>query len=314
MAGIIEKLRLLGRRRDETEGPLARGVWALIVVAALLAASAPIILAYLTLVLTSFADTIVSNPWVDFDFTLENWKAFFRGELSPTRAKVYTTEQILRMILNTGLVAAGVTIVVLAASITSAYAFSRMKFAWRTGGMKLLLMLHAFPGVALIVGVYAIYYYTLIYFVPKDAYTAYAFVFVILARASLEIPMAVWILKGFFDRVPWELEWAVLVDGGSRWTALRKVVLPIVKPGIAAVAIFAFLAGWEDLIYVMVFLPADQKTLATYIEGQLAGASIETSYLPIIAAAGTLYLIPTILFFIFTQRLLLETMSGGLKG
>ena len=91
-------------------------------------------------------------------------------------------------------------------------------------------------------------------------------------------------------------------------------MLPIVKPGIAAVAIFAFLAGWEDLIYVLVFLPPTEKTLATYIEGQLSSGSLETTYLPIVAAAGTLYLIPTIAFFILTQRLLLETMSGGLKG
>ena len=307
---------ILARRGggDETEGPMVRGPWAAIIVAALLAASAPIILSYLTLVLTSFSNTIVSNPWAVAEFTIENWKAFFRGELSPTRAAIYSTWDIIRMIINTAIVAAGVTVVVLAASVTSAYAFSRIKFRWRMGGMKLLLMLHAFPGVALIVGVYAVYYYLLVTLIPREYYTLYSFAFVIVARASLEIPMAIWILKGFFDRVPWELEWAVLVDGGSRWTALWKVVLPVVKPGIAAVAIFAFLAGWEDLIYVMIFLPAHAKTLATYIEGQLAGASIETSYLPIIAAAGTLYLIPTIIFFVFTQRLLLETMTGGIKG
>ena len=300
--------------RTEPEEPLATGMEAVLIVSLLLLASIPLILAYTTLILTSFADTIVSNPWVHFHFTIDNWIAFFRGELSTTRARIYTTSQILWMIGNTIIVAAGVALVVLAGSITSAYAYSRMKYRWRMGTLKLLLLLHAFPGVALIVGVYTLYYYTLVKYVSLQHRLLYSFVFVIFARASLELPMSIWILKGFFDRVPWELEWAVIVDGGSRWTALRHAMLPLVKPGIAAVAIFAFLAGWEDLIYVMVFLPPQAKTLATFIEGQLAGGSLESSYLPILAAAGTLYLLPTILFFVFTQRLLMETMSGGVKG
>jgi len=298
----------------ELEEPLLTGSKAIIAIGLLLLASVPLILAYTTLVLTSFADNIVSSPWVRFHFTMDNWAAFFRGELSTTRARIYTTSQILGMIGNTIIVAAGVALVVLAGSVTSAYAFSRMKYRWRMGTLKMLLLLHAFPGVALIVGVYTIYYYTLVKYVSIQNRVLYSFVFVIFARASLELPMSIWILKGFFDKVPWELEWAVIIDGGGRWTALRYAMLPLVKPGIAAVAIFAFLAGWEDLIYVMIFLPQNAKTLATFIEGQLSGGSLESSYLPILAAAGTLYLIPTILFFVFTQRLLMETMSGGVKG
>ncbi len=294
-------------------GPLVRGSMGIVIILALLIASLPIIMTYSTLILTSFANTIVSSPWVKFRFTLENWRLFLEGKLAPTAGVVYTPEDILRFIVNTAIVAGGVTLVVLAASVTSAYAFSRMNFFMRSGMMKLLILLHAFPGVALIVGVYAIYVFLNSY-IPRDYSVYYSFIFVIIARASLEIPMAIWILKGFFDRVPWELEWATIVDGGSRLTALRTAVLPLVKPGIAAVAIFAFLAGWEDLIYVLVFLPPHEKTLATYIESQLGSGTLETTYLPVVAAAGTLYLIPTIIFFVVTQRLLLETMSGGLKG
>ncbi len=303
---------MVAREVEET-GQLVRGYMTWIIVAALLLASIPIILSYSTVIFTSFANTIVASPFARVDWTIENWVRFFRGELSTTGGKIYDTGDILRFILNTFIVAAGVTIVVLVASVTSAYAFSRMNFFMRSGMMKLLILLHAFPGVALIVGVYAIFVY-LSAFIANDIKTLYSFIFVIIARASLEIPMAIWILKGFFDKVPWELEWSVIVDGGSRLTALRKVVLPIVKPGIAAVAIFAFLAGWEDLIYVMVFLPPEEKTLATYIESQLGSGSLETTYLPIVAAAATFYLLPTIAFFVFTQRLLLETMSGGIKG
>ena len=187
------------------EGPLARGVWGAVIVLALLFASLPIIVTYSTLILTSFANTIVSSPWVKFELTLENWRLFLEGKLAPTAGVVYTSSDILRFIFNTFLVAAGVTIVVLLASVTSAYAFSRMNFLFRAGLLRLLILLHAFPGVALIVGVYAIYVFLNSY-IPREYNVYYSFIFVIIARASLEIPMAIWILKGFFDRVPWELE------------------------------------------------------------------------------------------------------------
>jgi len=207
---------------------------------------------------------------------------------------------------------------VVAAATPAAYAFSRMNFRGRASLMRFLILLHAFPGVALIIGVYAIYVYTYRALAESRLASdmlllAYAFLYVIVARASLEIPMSTWLMKGFFDRIPWEVEWAAIVDGASRLRAFREVMLPLVKPGLAALSIFAFMAGWEELIYVVVFLPQNAPTLASYIHYQLSGGALETSYFPIVAAAAVVYLIPTILFFVFTQRLLLEAMSGGVK-
>ena len=86
-------------------------------------------------------------------------------------------------------------------------------------------------------------------------------------------------------------------------------MLPLIKPGILAVALFSFLAGWQDIIYVRTFL-IDQ-TLATFIE---ANIEAEYTHMPMIAAAGTLYLLPTIIFFLTAQQLLLRGYSGGIKG
>lgn len=325
--------RLLGRGKNvksEWEEPLVKGRKAGVLILALLLASTPIILSYTFLVVTSFANTIVFTPFINFKvtWTTENYKMFFQGKLSPAAGQVYTTKDILMFIANTVIVAAGVTAVVLASSIPAAYAISRINFRGRAGLMKLLMLLHAFPGVALIIAVYFIYIYARspLYNALRDLAEAgvvsrsflagfdlaYSFFFVIVARASLEIPMSIWLMKGFFDKIPWELEWAAIVDGASRFTAFRKVVLPLVKPGIAALAIFAFLAGWEDLIYVYVFLP--EMTLATFIHNQLSGGSLETTYLPVVATAATIYLLPTLLFFVVTQKLLLEAVWGGLKG
>ncbi len=170
-----------------------------------------------------------------------------------------------------------------------------------------MLVLHAFPGVALIVGVYLLYKLTL----PQDPdiMRFYSFFYVILARGVLEIPMSVWLMKGFFDAIPWEFEWSGIIDGASRITVWRKIMLPLVKPGILAVALFAFIAGWQDIIYVRTFL-VDQ-TLATFIESNIEA---EFSHMPLIAAAGTLYLLPKIVFFLIAQRIILQGYSGGLKG
>ena len=281
-------------------------------------ATLPLIALYLLLVLSSFADRMLSGPDIlDAQYSIQNWKLLFEGKLEPAAGKLYSFKDLLIIILNTLVVAAGVTVVVIVASVTAGYAFSRLRFRWRKGFMEFIILLHAFPGVALIIAVYAIYVWSLSG-LPRDAILGYRFFYTILARAALEIPMSIWLMKGFFDKVPWEVEWSALVDGASRFKVWREiiawmqVVLPQVKPGIAALSIFAFLAGWEDLIYVRVFLyTGGIKTLATFIEETIG--SIETAYLPIAAAAGTLYLLPTIVFFVATQKLLLEAMTGGVK-
>jgi len=276
--------------------------------------SLPLILLYLILVLSSFANHMLSGPDIfTAKYSLDNWRLLFQGKLEPAAVPLYTFRDLVMIILNTFIVAGGVAVVVVVASTLAGYAFSRMRFRGRRGLMEFLILLHAFPGVALLIAVYAIYVWTL-RSVPKSFLTSYQFLYTILARASLEIPMSIWLMKGFFDKIPWEVEWSALVDGASRIKTWWKILLPQVKPGIAALAIFAFLAGWEDLIYVHVFLyvAGNIKTLATFIEETIG--KIETAYLPIAAAAGTLYLLPTLIFFLFTQKALLETMGGGVKG
>ncbi|MCD6323869.1 MAG: carbohydrate ABC transporter permease [Desulfurococcales archaeon] len=291
-----------------------RGRRTAVLLAAILAASAPIIIVYAILVISSFANRMVTGGYMEgLHFTLENWILFFQGKLTTSAASVYTAWDITRYIGNTFLVALGVSGVVTALSTLSGYSFSRMKFRGRSALMQFLILLHAFPGVALIIAVYTLYVYTKLS-LPPSLWVPYSIFYVVVARAALEIPMSIWVMKGFFDKVPWEVEWSALVDGASRIRVWRDIVMPLVKPGIATVAIFSFMAGWEDLIYVLVFLPPTQKTLATYIASLLAGGSLEVVHLPIVAAAGTLYLLPTILFFLFARNYMLQSSLSGIKG
>ncbi len=318
-------LRLLRRRgrveeRRDVETIEKRGL-TLALALGLGAAAAPMVLVYVLLVLTSFADQVVTGPDLlsgVVRWTLRNWEAVLSGQLSVVFQGVLTAN-LYAALLNTLLVALGVSAVVVVASSLAAYAFSRMRFAGRDTLMQFILLLHAFPGVALLIGVYLVYLAglrALFYGAGGVARTAYVIGYTILARASLEIPMSIWMMKGFFDRIPWEVEWSALIDGASRLRVWREILLPQVKPGLAALAIFSFLAGWEDFVYVYVFMylgtGGQYNTLATLIE-QAVG-NIETAELPLVAALGVLYLLPTLLFFLLTQRLLLETYTGGVKG
>ena len=285
-----------------------------ILLAAVLAAAAPILIVYGVLIVSSFTNKVVTGAYMQgIRLTLENWVLFFQGKLTTSAASVYTSWDILRFIGNTLLVAAGVSSLVTVLAALSGYAFSRMKFYGRSALMQLLILLHAFPGVALIIAVYTLYVYTKLS-LPSTYWVAYSILYVVVARGALEIPMSIWVMKGFFDKIPWEVEWSALVDGASRIKVWKDIVLPLVKPGIATIAVFSFMAGWEDLIYVLVFLPPREKTLATYIASILSGGSLEVVHLPIVAAAGTLYLFPTILFFIFARSYMLQTSLSGVKG
>ncbi|NPA98422.1 MAG: carbohydrate ABC transporter permease [Crenarchaeota archaeon] len=276
----------------------------LLLVATVLIFSIPLILGYGLLILSSFSKEMVTNlnPH-DFIPTLRNWILFFEG-----RTAVFggIRVNIWHIVLNTLIVALGVSFLVTLVGSMTGYAVSRLKFSGRKRFMALLMLLHAFPGSVMVVGIYFLY----LMFLPSyQLVRFYSFFFVIVARASLEIPMATWLMKGFFDMIPWEVEWAALVDGASRFKVWRKVILPMVKPGVAAVMLFGFLAGWMDIIYVRTFL-VDQ-TLATWIESNI---NAEYSYLPLVAAAGTFYLLPTIIFFLLAQRLIFTISATGVKG
>lgn len=276
----------------------------LILLLAVILASLPLIAGFLLLVLSSFSKKMVTNfDPNSFVFTLRNWELLFQGRLAITGG---LREDILRYLVNTAIVALGVSVLVTIVGTMSGYALSRMRFKYRKHFLLLILLLHAFPGSVLIVGVYFIY--RLILPSYTEFMTAFSFFYVIVARAALEIPMSTWLMKGFFDLIPWEVEWAAIVDGASRPRVWFQVMLPLVKPGIAAVMLFGFLAGWQDLIYVRTFLV--ERTLATFIEANL---ETEYTYMPLVAATATLYLLPTIVFFITSQQLLLKVSLAGVK-
>ncbi len=262
----------------------------------------PIWLMYLGLIAQAFSPRVTMGI-IPTGFTLNNWRFLW----STIQMGLKKYPNIWPITLNSLYLAMGTALIVSLIAGLGGYALSRMEFPGRNKMMQFVLALHAFPSVVLLIALFVLLNKLGLY--GKGFITLTG---VMITKAALEIPMGAWIMKGFFDNVPWDVEWAALVDGCSRFTAWRKVILPLVLPGFAAVALFAFLSGWAEFIMVYTFIREDRWWPLSVMVYHLIG---EFKFIDwgILAALSLFYAIPTIIFFALSQKLLLRIYVGGIK-
>ena len=120
-------------------------------------------------------------------------------------------------------------------------------------------------------------------------------------------------MKGFFDNVPWDIEMSAMTDGASRRQAFRLVVLPQVKIGMLAIAIFAFIRGWEEYVFVRTLLLSKSNwTMSLYLFW-MRDDVMGTDY-AMVSAMGVFYVLPSVILYTFTQKYLTQMTIGGIKG
>jgi multiple sugar transport system permease protein len=128
------------------------------------------------------------------------------------------------------------------------------------------------------------------------------------------IPFAVWLLIGFIRDVPLEIEEAALIDGCSYLQALLRVVLPIILPGLAVVALFAFINTWNEFLFALLLTGADTKTLMVLVSSYTTGSPTDT-FFGEAAASTVLGIVPAFLVAFILQRYLVKGLSlGAVKG
>jgi len=196
------------------------------------------------------------------------------------------------------------TAIVIIVASPAAYALSRFAFAGREASLRALLLLHAFPALALTVAIFVqLHFMGLLNNITG----------VVLVMSALELPFAIFVLKGFFDAVPWDIEMSAVTDGASRFQAFRMIILPQIRGGLIAVATFSFLRGWEEYVFVRTLL-IDQKhqTMSLYLFF-VSQDNMGADY-GMIAAVGIIYLLPVLLLYIFTQKYITQMNFGGIKG
>ncbi len=260
----------------------------------LLLLTSPLLVGYGWLLIATFSRR--TYGLMPEQMTLVNWQ--FLWNFDNWRDSVWGVT------LNTLLLAVGLAIVVVVLSSLAGYALSRLDFAGRRPFMSLTLILHAFPSVTLLIA---------IYFVLRTLGLYNTLRGVILVKVALELPLGIWLMKGFFDNVPWDIERAAMVDGASRFRIWWQIVMPLIRPGIAALAIFSFISGWNEFLIPYTFtLNQQQATLAVYLN-RIVGDTRLVDY-GVVAALGLFQLLPVLVFFLFTQRYLLSIYAGGVKG
>ncbi len=258
--------------------------------------SFPLVLMYVYLVI----DTITVTPpgsIIPEKFTLEDWRFLFE-EATGRRPSIWSVT------LNSFILASANSIVIVSISATAGYALSRLNVPFRSFFLAGMMVLHAFPTVTLIVSIFLILQMVGLY---------NTLIGVILVKASLLMPFGVWIMKGFYDTVPWEIEMAGVQDGASRFTVWRRLVLPQVQPGFLALGVFAFLDGWSEFILPQVLAPSsDVQVLSVYLAGLIA----DEFYFDfgLFKAVGLFYSVPVILLYLFFQDKLMNIYGGGSKG
>jgi inositol-phosphate transport system permease protein len=240
----------------------------------------------------------------NFIFLVEpDFASVVRSRVGAVRGAVQFPS-VWRAFGNSLLIAGSQTVIVLTVASLAAYYLSRFQFPGRAAMLRSLLVLHAFPVLTLIVPMFLMLYWIGL----LDTLFG-----VILVLVAFELPFAIFIMKGFFDAVPWDIEMSALTDGASRRQAFLRVVLPQVRNGLLAVAVFTFIRGWEEYIFVFTFLIRNTNWTMSlymyYVRDDVMGVDYG-----VVSAVGVFYLVPSLILYLAAQRYLMQMSIGGVKG
>jgi N,N'-diacetylchitobiose transport system permease protein len=185
-------------------------------------------------------------------------------------------------------------------ALLAAVALTRFRFFGRRAFLISVLAVQMVPTPALVIPIFlSLKSANLLNSLPGLSLTYLAFV----------LPFTIWTLRGFLHGVPVELEEAAMVDGASRLTVMRRILLPLVAPGVIASSVFAFITAWNDYVFAYVEMKdQDHYTLPVWLVS--FSTSTGTDYGGLIAAS-TLFALPVVVFFLVIQRRLVEGMTSG---
>ena len=186
-------------------------------------------------------------------------------------------------------------------SSLTGYALSRMNFAGRKGFLGMTMVLHAFRPEMLLIAIFQV-----LLFLGGIPLIGNYFGFdtvggVALVMVTLELPLGVWLMKGFFDNLSWDMERAALIDGASRFRVWWEIIVPQIKPGLAALSIFVFIQGWNAYLIPFTFTIGSDVANLPVMLNQFSGDTSLASWNSV-AALGLFQLIPVLIFFIFYPR------------
>ena len=214
---------------------------------------------------------------------------------------VFTQQPFARWLFNSVIVATGTTVLGVFFACTAGYAFSRFRFPGQKAGMMSFLVSQMFPGTLMLIPLYII--------VVQWLGLLNSAAGLILVYATTAIPFCVWMLKGYFDTIPRELEEAALIDGAGRFRIFYVIILPLARPAIAVTALFSFMTGWNEFILAATFM--DKETMYTAPVGLRFFVGGFSSQWGFFAAGSVIVSLPVVILFLYLQKYLVSGLTAG---
>ncbi|MDR1030164.1 MAG: carbohydrate ABC transporter permease [Treponema sp.] len=203
-------------------------------------------------------------------------------------------------ILNSVIVSVSTTICCIIIAVIAGYALSRFRGKVFSGYAVLLLMLQLFPAILLLIPLFVIL---------TGMGLVDTLLGCILTYTTTNLAFSIWMVKGFMDSIPFDLEEAGMIDGCTQFTAFLRLIIPISMPGISTVGIFTFINSWSEYTLASILLRSDRNITLTL--GLQKFVLQFTADWPALMTASSIATIPTILFLVFAQKYLIRGMSAG---
>jgi multiple sugar transport system permease protein len=221
--------------------------------------------------------------------------------ISTTYHTVLFTQGMLNFVANSIVVVGAATLLALVIGTPAAYAFSRLPFRGKDNIANTILSLRFMPPIAV-----AIPLFLMIKAVGlRDTHLG-----LILPYVAFSLPLVVWIMVGFFDEIPREIDEAALVDGCSHLGVLWHVMLPVVRPGLVVAALFSAIFIWNEFLVALYVI--DSRTLETISLGAATQVSAQRPIdWNVAAAVGVVTVIPILIFSVFVQRYIVRGLTAG---